>query len=287
MHIFSWNITNLNAPRKRRTLRTRHGFTLIEMAVVLIIIGLVIGGVIAGQHLQRVSQLQSIPSDTAMLIDALNQFQAKYGSLPGDMPNATNYWGAANADATICQTTVGAGKSTCNGNGDGRIRGVGSQEYEVFRALQQLSNAGMLRGTYTGVTSWPQVPGTNILDSKIDNAGFIAHSVTSGAPMSGNASYYDGDYGLAIAFGKATSTTDFIPRVGVITAVEASDIDTKMDDGAPTTGKVRSYKKTFYDTLYGQAPAASFCTSGDTATATYQVNMDVPECSLLFITGIN
>jgi len=72
----------------------RSGFTLIELSIVLVVIGLIVGGVIAGQSLMRSSQLQSIISDQAKYVEAAKQFREKYGFWPGDFPNATTSWGA-------------------------------------------------------------------------------------------------------------------------------------------------------------------------------------------------
>jgi prepilin-type N-terminal cleavage/methylation domain-containing protein len=94
------------------------GFTLVELAIVLVIIGLLIGGVLVGSALIRTAELQSAVQDKDRLVTAVNIFRDKYGALPGDMGNATDYWGTASGG---CPNGVGTGTQTCNGNSDGLI----------------------------------------------------------------------------------------------------------------------------------------------------------------------
>src|ERR1700754_5054766 len=103
--------------------RHRHGFTLVELSIVLVILGLLVGGVLAGQSLIRAAELRSISTDTTQYRTALFSFREKYNALPGDMINATSFWGdratgaESCADGAIANGTPG----TCNGNGNGMI----------------------------------------------------------------------------------------------------------------------------------------------------------------------
>ena len=75
--------------------RSRAGFTLIELSIVLVIIGLVVGGIFVGKELVRASQLNSVLRDLDKYNSAVLTFKDKYGHLPGDIPNATQFWGSA------------------------------------------------------------------------------------------------------------------------------------------------------------------------------------------------
>ena len=134
----------------------KSGFTLIELSIVLVIIGLLIGGIIAGKELIRSSELNSVVAEYQGYRIALVNFRAKYDAIPGDMANATTFWGAE--PAANCpgdQTTPSLGTATCNGNGDNYITysGAAGKGGEVHRFWQHLANAGMISGQYTGTHS--------------------------------------------------------------------------------------------------------------------------------------
>jgi prepilin-type N-terminal cleavage/methylation domain-containing protein len=72
---------------------SRHSaFTLVELSIVLVIIGLIIGGVLAGRDLIRAAELRSLVSEVERYNSAVNAFKLKYNCLPGDCATATNFW---------------------------------------------------------------------------------------------------------------------------------------------------------------------------------------------------
>lgn len=104
------------------------GFTLVEVAIVLVVVGLIIGGVLAGGTLLRSSELRAAANEFHKHNAALLIFKDKYGKLPGDMRNATEYWGSGGGDGLIttgaCRSVAVTGlgdNGTCNGDGNGRI----------------------------------------------------------------------------------------------------------------------------------------------------------------------
>jgi len=89
------------------------GFTLIELSIVLVIIGLITAGIIGGQSLIHSAQIRSVISDVDRFRVAIATFEMQYDSLPGDLVNAKEYW--LDPD---CMDDAG---NTCSGNGNGLI----------------------------------------------------------------------------------------------------------------------------------------------------------------------
>ena len=84
------------------------------------ILGLLVGGVLAGKSLIRAAELRSIITDYNKYQSAVLAFRDKYFALPGDMTNATLFWGKNNA-ACPGATGTAATPGTCNGDGSGQI----------------------------------------------------------------------------------------------------------------------------------------------------------------------
>jgi prepilin-type N-terminal cleavage/methylation domain-containing protein len=249
------------------------GYTLLEMAIVLTIIGLIVGSVIAGKSILEGAERRSILTDVEKYISATSAFQTKYGSLPGDMYDATTVWGAAHATPATCITTNSGTVTTCDGNGNGQIGGT-SFEYEMFRAWQQLSNAGFIEGKFTGVAGSGGVShadiGVNAPENKIKGTGFTLQYIGTGS-----GSFYTlTDYGHVLEYGMESATG--ATNVAALSAEDALSIDSKADDGLPGSGTIRSYTNT----------ARPNCASSDTAaSATYQATSATIGCNLVFLTG--
>lgn len=222
----------------------RHGFTLVELAIVLVVIGLVIGGVFVGQDMIRAGQLQAVGSEYHRYVSAIQNFRAKYSAYPGDMKSATSFWGSA----TNCTATTGVALSggTCNGNGTGVIvDAVANTIPEHFYAWHHLSNAGLVEGYFTGLTGSGHVyddanAGTNVPQSKLGNS--IGWCINRNSPYSGGwvfaVNYSNtltiGNTSMAGA-GACSHGTEL--NLGLLPS-EAYDIDRKLDDGMPATGNI-------------------------------------------------
>ena len=121
------------------------GFTLIELSIVLVIIGLIVGGVLVGRDMIRAAELRSIVTDVERYKTAVFTFQEKYNALPGDMADATSIWGVASGG---CPNGARSGTQTCDGDGNGQVM---PWVPEVFLFWQHLSNAGLIAGQFSGV----------------------------------------------------------------------------------------------------------------------------------------
>src|ERR1700722_5890685 len=69
--------------------RSSSGFTLIELSIVLVIIGLIVGGILVGQDLIKAAEVRAQLSQIEKYNSAVNTFRAKFNAIPGDMAIAT------------------------------------------------------------------------------------------------------------------------------------------------------------------------------------------------------
>ena len=94
----------------------KHGFTLIELSIVLVIIGLVTGSVLVGRDLIRASEVRAQITQIEKYQTAVNTFKGKYGYLPGDIPDpAASDYGF-----------IARGQYPGEGDGDGYVEGASS-----------------------------------------------------------------------------------------------------------------------------------------------------------------
>ena len=87
-------------------------FTLIELSIVLVIIGLIVGGVLVGQDLIKAAQIRAQMSEVEKLNTAVSTFRLKYNCLPGDCGNATTFFTGGSQPEQVS-----------NGDGNKRICG--------------------------------------------------------------------------------------------------------------------------------------------------------------------
>ncbi len=249
------------------------GFSLVELSIVLVILGLLTGGILAGQSLIRASELRSISTEVNRYITATQSFRDKYFALPGDMNNATKFWTSAGGTGSdgACQAASGSTSTTCSGDGNGYVVITnGSTVMESYHYWQHLAFAGLIEGAYSGqagVTIGRDVPA-----SKIGGATYRIQG--SAGTTLGDAFGFGGDYGNAVFFYNASgSGSPLKPE-------ESWNIDTKMDDGMPGSGKVYAVK--------GNGTTV-ICTTGDNlappadANATYVLSRTNKDCQLIFL----
>ena len=115
------------------------GFTLIEIAIVLVIIGLLLGGVLKGRTFIDSAKTKNVNKQAESLTAAIYGYQDRYSYFPGDDSTASNRW------------------ATTDGNGNGQIAGT---EYQY--APQHLAQAGLITGTYDGTNFITHRYGGNI-----------------------------------------------------------------------------------------------------------------------------
>ncbi len=245
----------------------RTAFSLVELSIVLVILGLLVGGILAGQSLIRASELRSVMQEATRFQTAGQAFRDKYFALPGDMANATSFWGKL---ASYCNGDAGTASSTgtCNGNGDGMIvtSGALNSSMENYQFWSQLALAGMIEGVYTGISGSAVyvVPGVNAPVARVGNRANWAMGYYSYLPS--------GDtWNFVYNLGNRLRLHDNVNGGGVMAPPDAWYIDGKADDGMPGTGKVLGVLR-------------NLCTNSTSATdyaATYRLDLtDNWRCSV-------
>ncbi|PZP86906.1 MAG: hypothetical protein DI582_01245 [Azospirillum brasilense] len=266
----------------------RHAFSLVELSIVLVILGLLTGGILGGQSLIRAAELRSAAADMQRYQSAMYTFRDKYLGLPGDITNAEQFWGT-DPDGCPIHTNWSVKKSaTCNGNGNGQVTSG-----EMFRAWQQLANAGLIEGSYTGVpgpnnsgtcTNIDHEIGVNVPAARLKPAGFGLLTYSGGYVAPGAVSFqFEGNYSNTLILG--ASTTSCETAGPIMKPEEAWNIDTKMDDGKPGMGKL----VTRTSLPVGGPGVMPNCNDGDNtmaASAQYRLDFNGVNCSLLFRTAL-
>jgi prepilin-type N-terminal cleavage/methylation domain-containing protein len=252
----------------------RAAFSLIELSIVLVILGLLTGGILTGQNLIRAAELRSVITEFKTYQTSVMTFRDKYFAIPGDMRNATDFWEAmTNCGAA---SPSGTDTETCNGDGDGTIENAGSPEEtgESFGFWQQLANAGLVEGSYTGIAGagnvMTAVPATNTPRSKMSNGTWLPRYLEPA--WSGNTVEFNVLHLNFFVFG-AARTNDW-PNGGILQPEEAWNIDTKIDDGKPGRGRVIS---SGWDNVCANA------TSKDDLDADYLLSNKEVVCTLRFV----
>jgi prepilin-type N-terminal cleavage/methylation domain-containing protein len=255
------------------------GFTLIELAISLTIIGLLVAGVLGGQELVKVSKVNNIISEMQGYIEAAQTFQDKYKALPGDMPNATKYWGDNNtvcADAAIANGTPG----TCNGNGNNHIieGSAASQEGERFTFWQHLQLARLIeaKGQLTGIAG-PASNNNAILNQNIPASQF-GNNTGYGIDFQNFPGGSGSDFPyVSNRFWFGAAVVDNLPVGPALTPSDLKSIDDKIDDGLPGTGQVMTWREPILGNCSTSNGALS--ATADAAQAVYKVSYTDPACA--------
>lgn len=237
------------------------GFTLVELAIVMIIIGLLIGGILKGQELIANARIAAAVSQLKGVDSAVSTFRDAYNAFPGDMT-------AANAAARI--PNCAAAPCNTGGNADGRLANAPSVvptlalEGDIFWA--QLAAADIMGGIV------PQAAAIALGQSHPEfeiGAGLRAGYIGTGAlanrtaAAAGRAGHYIGTGNLGAISGSGVASFALSPG-------QAFRIDTRIDDGQPNTGSV----------MGAGAAAAGGCASAGAVTGVYNTALDQALCDI-------
>jgi prepilin-type N-terminal cleavage/methylation domain-containing protein len=216
-------------------MRKQAGFTLIEIAIVLVIIGLLLGGVLKGQELITSARVRNLISQQDGVKAAYFGFLDRFRALPGD-------YGLASANIACTPTCQ-------NGNANGQIQsialgGATTLIEEHIAVWEHLSRAGFVNGSYIyaateGPTSVPTNPYVRYIQVMYDNA-----------------------YGPNPALVPPPAVRHNIKTGNQIPSDILAEIDRKVDDGSPVGGV---FQFSNYDGgAGGTAPTGPTCLSGGT-----------------------
>jgi prepilin-type N-terminal cleavage/methylation domain-containing protein len=252
--------------------KSQKGFTLIELSIVLVIIGLIVGGVLVGQDLIRAAEIRATVSQLEKYNSAVNTFRSKYSALPGDMPvTAAISFGLNSATAGVGGGSAMTGAAGL-GDGNGLLEGGGPYTAltgEVLIFWNHLSQANLVDGSFGGLTS-----GNMAANAIVPTAAVTTSTLNAWVPPAklgrGNyiftysalgTNYYEiiGATGLTLGTGAYALATDMTP-------IEARNIDAKLDDGQPTTGIIQATDNGTANTLNNvSAQGAGKCAASATA----------------------
>lgn len=280
---------------KANNRQIKSGFTLIEISIVLVIIGLIIGGILTGKDLINGAEIRSQITQIEKYNTAVRTFQNKYGNLPGDIPDpAASRFGFQPRGSNPGE---GDGDGVLAGNCGNTAGGIsyirnGCGELAVF--WEDLSASGL---TDTFILGVDKKPGQNYPNTSL---GAYSNITMSSTPTikdwlpQAKIGYNNFVYVYSMAgmnYFSVSSVTligwDIVSTANPgLTVQQAYNIDKKIDDGLPQSGVITAcyinYGITSGNTLYaagggqqgdgGYSAAYMFCTPDTTLTAPASTN---------------
>ena len=249
--------------------KTQRGFTLVEIAIVLVIIGLLLGGILKGQELINSARVRNIADANSGIQAAYFGFIDRYRAVPGDMKPSK----AQNAIGQVVSTD---GESDAN-RGNGRLDGSNSTaEFNEASALwEHLWKAGFLQGSYDGgATDVASYTGKAPINPF--NGTMVLFRTPDYMELSGAAPVVAATDRLNLALGRN------IP-VNI-----ARELDVKVDDGRPFTGVLRlaaTGSAQVFGTLGAQSDGATAChgTQADANANEFHITLDAQDCNLVYL----
>jgi prepilin-type N-terminal cleavage/methylation domain-containing protein len=206
-------------------MKKTQGFTLVEIAIVLVIIGLLLGGILKGQEMIIQAKIKNVLADFSGVSAAYHGYQDRYRAIPGDDPGAAARWAVAPA-ATA-------------GNGNGVVTGT-------------YNNAGAACTAAVESCSWWD---------HLRRSGFVS-GVGVQQPfnaLTGLVGVQTGDGALGVAMGGMSGLIMCSANLADKIAIA---VDTQMDDGNPATGVVRGDLQVAPNPNVDNTPVAAYAETG-------------------------
>lgn len=232
--------TNIQSTRKHE-----QGFTLVELSIVLVIIGLIVGGVLVGQDMIRAAEIRATVAQMEEFNSAANTFRDKYNNYPGDM---------LAVDATSFGFPVRDGTAG-EGDGDRLMEGCANANNLLFGCesklfWRDLNQAGFIKGSTTTGNSClggaGAVTNGTACTSAITSADAMLFMPEAEIGLGHYITVYSatGRNWFEIARVTAVSTAGAYTLENAMTPQTAFQLDEKIDDGLPLTGIARAAAST-------------------------------------------
>lgn len=245
------------------------GFTLIELSVVIVIIGLLVGGILVGRDLIKGAELRATIGQIDKYNTAVQTFKLKFDGVPGDLRQ-----GEALSFGLL---TLTAATPTGFGDGNGLIEGGASASTEpraetiVF--WRHLFEAGFVDGTFGSQANSVIVPTTGIVTATVTN---VDQSLPPTKVTPENSFVVFSTNGLnyfsILPINTITTGPAYTYTTSGVTPINAFNIDSKLDDGRPNVGAIiaRGITAVNATPTLNIASQPNTCTiGGGTATDTY------------------
>ena len=186
-------------------IQKQRGFTLVEIAIVLVIIGLLLGGILKGQELITSARVRNIADQNSGVQAAYYGFIDRYRQVPGD-------WNATNAAQAIPDVNTG-------GDDSGRLDGTNAW-VEALALWEQLSKSGFIQGSYPGGTAQPTSASNSAPRNAFNGYLFLFRTADYDDP------------------GTAVDRLNVVLGAGIPVNV-LRELDPKVVDGLPESGVLR------------------------------------------------